>query len=102
MYFVTALEAAAMGAFSGSAVGWGPATLSLLLTVALFRCAHRVRNTRPWRRVRFLEFLLLGWTAIDLALAVFLNGTGLGLLPTVTRIAVPVTVLALLSRKKVR
>ena len=102
MYFVTALEAAAMGALSGSAVGWGPAVLSLLLTVALLRCAHRVRHNRPWRRVRVLEFSLLGWAAIDLALAVFLSGTGLGLLPTVTRIAVPVTVLALLSRRKVR
>ena len=102
MFFVTALEAAAMGALSGSAVGWGPAILSLLLTVALLRCAHRVRHNRPWRRVRVLEFLLLGWAAIDLALAVFLSGTGLGLLPTVTRIAIPVTVLVLLSRKKVR
>ena len=102
MYVVTAIEAAAMGALSGNAAGWGPAILSLLLAMALLRCAHRVRHERPWRRVRVLEFSLLGWAAIDLALAVFLSGTGLGLLPTVTRIAIPVTVLALLSRKKVR
>ena len=102
MYLVTAVEAAAMGALSGNAAGWAPAILSLLLAMALLRCAHRVRNNRPWRRVRVLEFSLLGWAAIDLALAVLLSGTGLGLLPTVTRIAVPVTVLALLSRKKVR
>ncbi len=102
MYFVTALEAAAMGALSGNAAGWGPAILSLLLAIALLRCAGRVRNSRPWRRVRVLEFSLLGWAAIDLALAVVLSGTGLGLLPTITRIAVPVTVLALLPRQKVR
>ena len=102
MYFVTAIEAAVMGAISGNAAGWGPAILSLLLAIALLRCARRVRNSRPWRRVRVLEFSLLGWAAIDLALAVFLSGTGLGLLPTVTRIAIPVTVIVLLSRKQVR
>jgi hypothetical protein len=102
MYVVTALEAAAMGALSGSAVGWGPAILSLLLSVALLRCAQRVRNNRPWRRVRVLEFSLLGWAAIDLALAAFLSSTWLGLLPTLTRIAVPATVIVLLSRKQVR
>ena len=102
MYFVTAIEAAIMGAISGNAAGWGPSILSLLLAIALLRCAHRVRNSRPWRRVRVLEFSLLGWAAIDLALAVFLSGTGLGLLPTVTRIAIPVTVIVLLSRKQVR
>jgi hypothetical protein len=102
MYFVTAVEAAAMGALSGNSAGWGPALLSLLLAVALLRCARRVRHARPWRRVRVLEYSLLGWAAIDLALAVVLGGTGLGLVPTVTRIAVPVTVLVLLSRRKVR
>jgi hypothetical protein len=102
MYFVTALEAAAMGAISGNAAGWGPSVLSLLLAIALLRCAHRVRNNRPWRRVQVLEFSLLGWVAIDLALAVFLSGTWLGLLPTLTRIVVPVTVIVLLSRKRVR
>jgi hypothetical protein len=101
MYVVTSVEAAAMSAISGAA-GWGPVVLSLLLVVALFRCAHRVRNNRPWRRVRILEFSLLGWAAIDLALAVFLGSTRLGLLPTLTRIAVPVTVIVLLSRKQVR
>ena len=102
MYLVTAIEAAVMGAISGNAAGWGPAILSLLLAVALLRCARRVRNSRPWRRVRVLEFSLLGWAAIDLALAVVLSGTGLGLLPTVTRIVIPVTVLVLLSRKQLR
>jgi hypothetical protein len=52
--------------------------------------------------VRVLEFSLLGWAAIDLALAAFLSSTGLGLLPTVTRFAIPVTVIVLLSRKQVR
>ena len=52
--------------------------------------------------MRILEFSLLGWAAIDLALAVFLSGTGLGLLPTVTRIAIPVDVIVLLARKQVR
>jgi hypothetical protein len=102
MYIVAGVEAAAMGAISGNAAGWGPSVLSLLLAVALLRCAHRVRNNRPWRRVRVLEFFLLGWAAIDLALAVFLSSTWLGLLPTLTRIAVPVTVIVLLSRKHVR
>lgn len=102
MYFITALEAAAMGAISGNAAGWGPSVLSLLLTIALLRCAYRVRNDRPWRRVRVLEFSLLAWAAIDLALAVFLSGAWLGLLPTLTRITVPVTVIVLLSRKQVR
>ena len=102
MYLVTAVEAAVMGAISGNTAGWGPAILSLLLAIALLRCGHRVRNNRPWLRVRVLEFSLLGWAAIDLALAVFLSGTGLGLLPTVTRIAVPVTVIVLLSGKQVR
>ena len=102
MYFVTAVEAAVMGAISGNAAGWGPAILSLLLATALLRCAHRARNSRPWRRVRILEFSLLGWAAIDIALAVFLSGSGLGLLPTVTRIAIPVTVIVLLARKQVR
>jgi hypothetical protein len=101
MYFVTAVEAAAMSAISGAA-GWGPVVLSLLLVVALFGCTHRVRNNRPWRRVRVLEFSLLAWAAIDLALAVFLTSTWLGLLPTLTRIAVPVTVIVLLSIRKVR
>jgi len=102
MYVVTAVEAAAMGAISGNAAGWGPSILSLILAIALLRCAHRVRNDRPWRRVRVLEFSLLGWAAMDLALAEFLSGAGLGLLPTVTRIAIPVTVIVLLARKQVR
>jgi hypothetical protein len=101
MYVVTAVEAAAVSAISGAA-GWGPVVLSLLLVVALLRYAHRVRNNRLWRRVRVLEFSLLGWAAIDLALAMFLSNTWLGLLPTLTRIAVPVTVLALIPGKKVR
>jgi hypothetical protein len=101
MYFVTAVEAAAMSVIAGPA-GWGPVVLSLLLVVALLRCAHRVRNNRPWRRVRVLEFSLLAWAAIDLALAVFLTSTWLGLLPTLTRIAVPMTVIVLLSIRKVR
>jgi hypothetical protein len=101
MYVVTAVEAAALSAISGAA-GWGPVVLSLLLVVALLRYAHRVRNNRLWRRVRVLEFSLLGWAAIDLALAMFLSNTWLGLLPTLTRIAVPVTVLALIPGKKVR
>jgi hypothetical protein len=101
MYFVTAVEAAAMSVIAGPA-GWGPVVLSLLLVVALLRCARRVRNNRPWRRVRVLEFSLLAWAAIDLALAVFLTSTWLGLLPTLTRIAVPVTVIVLLSIRKVR
>lgn len=102
MYLVTAVEAAAMGAISGNAAGWGPSILSLLLAIALLRCAHRVRSNRPWRRVRVLEFSLLGWAAIDFALAVFLSGTWLGLLPTLTRIAVPATVIVLLARKQVQ
>ena len=101
MYVVTAVEAAAMSAIAGGA-GWGPVVLSLLLVVALLRCAHRVRNNRPWRRVRVLEFSLTAWAAIDLALAVFLTSTWLGLLPTLTRIAVPMTVIVLLSIRKVR
>ena len=102
MYFVTAIEAAALGAVSGNAGGWGPVVLSLLLAIALLRCGYRVRKNRPWGRVRVLEFSLLGWAAIDLALAVFLNSTGLGLLPTVTRIAIPAAVIVLLRRKPAR
>jgi hypothetical protein len=101
MYVVTAVEAAAMSAISGAA-GWGLVVLSLLLVFALLRSARRVRQHRPWRRVRVLEFSLLGWAAIDLALAVFLSTDWLGLLPTLTRIAVPVTVIVLLSKKQVR
>ena len=99
MYIVTAVEAAAMSAVSGNAAGWGPVVLSLLLAMALLRSGQRVRHNRPWRRVRVLEFSLLGWAAIDLALAVFLAGTGLGLLPTITRIVIPVAVIMLLARK---
>ena len=47
MYFVTALEAAVMGAISGNAAGWGPAILSLLLATALLRCAHREETADP-------------------------------------------------------
>jgi hypothetical protein len=99
MYVVTAVEAAGMSAIAGAA-GWGPVVLSLLLVVALVRCARRVRNNRPWRRVRVLEFSLLGWAAVDLTLAMFLSNAWLGLLPTLTRIAVPVTVLALIPGKE--
>ena len=101
MYLVTAVEAAAMSAVSGNAAGWGPVVLSLLLAVALLRSGQRVRHHRPWRRVRVIEFSLLGWAAIDMALAVFVAGTGLGLLPTVTRIVIPVSVIVL-ARKPVR
>jgi hypothetical protein len=47
MYIVTAVEAAAMGAVSGNAAGWGPVVLSLLLAIALLRSGHRVRQTAP-------------------------------------------------------
>jgi hypothetical protein len=100
-YIVTAIEAAAMSAVSGNAAGRGPVVLSLLLAIALLRCGHRVRQNRPWRRVRVLESSLLGWAGIDLALAGFLTNTGLGLLPTITRIGIPLAVVVLLSRKHV-
>lgn len=102
MYIVTAIEAAAISAVTGNAAGWGPVVFSLLLAITLLWSGRRVKANRPWRRVRVLESALLGWAGIDLALAVFLSNTGLGLLPTITRIGIPVAVIVLLSRKQVR
>jgi hypothetical protein len=51
--------------------------------------------------VKVLESSLLGWAGIDLALALVLSNTGLGLLPTITRIGIPLAVIVLLSRKHV-
>lgn len=99
MYIVTAIEAAGISAVTGNAAGWGPVVMSLLLASALLRSRRRVRLHRSLRRVRVLEWLLLGWAGIDLALAVFLNDTGLGLLPTLTRFGIPVAIIVLLYQR---
>ena len=90
-----------------AAVGFAPVTnllLTAVLTVGLFAMARglrrRSRRARKW--TLRIEALLVFWAALDLALALFLAHTGLGLVATITRLVVPISVFWLLRRSDVR
>ncbi|MGH8923475.1 MAG: hypothetical protein ACRDWA_02340 [Acidimicrobiia bacterium] len=87
LYLVTAVEAMAMAGFSGN-IRAGGALTSFLLTVVLLILRARIRTGR-FRFVRGLHWLFLVWAAVDLALAVFLAGTGLLLVAVLTRVILP-------------
>jgi hypothetical protein len=100
MYTVAAIEATVVGVGLGNAAGFAPAVLSLALALGLFWSGTRLRKHRGWKRVKVLEWALLVWAGIDLVLALVLSDTGLGLLATLTRIFVPVSVIGLLRIRK--
>lgn len=90
-----------------TAAGFAPPTNLLLtagLTVVLFSLARglRRRSSRARRWTLRLESLLVVWATVDLALAVFLAHSGLGLVTTVTRLIVPIVVFRLLRRPATR
>lgn len=99
LFIVTAAEAGLMAALSGNASGVGPVVTSL--TLAAFALIARVglRKGQARRTVHVLQWSLLIWAAIDLALALFLTGNVLPMVGMVSRVGLPVAVLVLTRRK---
>lgn len=90
-----------------TAAGFAPPTnllLTAILTIVLFAVArglcHRSSRSRTW--TLRIEALLVIWATVDLALALFLTHSGLGLVATVTRLIVPIAVFRMLRRPAIR
>jgi hypothetical protein len=86
----------------------GTLGLSVLLTggvavATLVLAAGLGRRFRPARRmVMGLEAIILLFALVDLGLAVFMADRLLGLVPLLTRVVLPITVIVLLHRRPVR
>ncbi len=75
----------------------GAAVFTLLAARGVVRRSRRARKTVIW-----LEGFVLFFAAIDLLLAMALAKRGLELVPTLTRIVVPIVIIRLLRRQEVR
>lgn len=89
------------------AAGFAPPTnllLTAMLTIVLFALARglRRRSSRSRTWTLRIEALLVIWATVDLAIALFLTQSGLGLVATVTRLIVPIAVFRMLRRPAVR
>ncbi|NNF63352.1 MAG: hypothetical protein HKN07_03760 [Acidimicrobiia bacterium] len=87
--------------------GFAPPTnllLTAILTVVLFLFARglRRRSVRSRMWTLRIESLLIVWATVDLALAVVLADSGLGLVATLTRLVVPIATFWLLRRPAAR
>lgn len=86
-----------------AAVGLAPPT-NLMLTAAtaalyLFLARKlRTRSSKARRATLVVEGLMVTWALIDLALALFIAHTGLGLVATITRLVLPIAVFRVLRR----
>ena len=96
LFLITAIEAALLASVFGNAVST-PALGSAAFAVVLLVTQARVRRGQG-RPARLLEWMLLIWAGLDLGLALFLAGSGLGLTASITRIGLPVAVLILVPR----
>lgn len=81
-----------------------PSAISILLAVATFwAAAHLPRGSHRARIFVFiLEGLWLAGAVVDLALSLVLVHRGIGLVPTLTRVAVPLAVLWMLRAPTVK
>lgn len=102
---LNALEAGLSGLVSGTwpvllpAIGVNAAATALVLAVA---AGLRRRSRRARRLALLVECLTLLIAAVDLGLSVALAREPFDLMPTVTRIVLPVVVIVLLRRPSVR
>ena len=100
---LSTLEVAVAGMALGPAVA--PLVVLNLLAAALTLGAARgvARRSRRSRRLAIsLEWIVLGFAVIDLALALFLAKRSLELVPVLTRLALPVAVIRMLRRREIR
>ena len=100
---LSTLEVAVAGWALGPAVG--PLVILNLLAAILTLGAARgvARRSRRSRRLAVsLEGIVLAFALIDLALALLLAQRSLELVPVLTRIVLPVTVIRLLRRREIR
>ncbi len=101
--FVTALQSLAMAAFLGAPLG-------LLIPLGFFAAALTLvlagkisgRSRRARKAVVILQVLWLFGAAVDLALSLVLAKRGFGLVPLLTRVALPYSIFRLLRRPLVR
>lgn len=100
---VAALEVTAVGMLMGAPLallilaGIAAAMLTLALVTGIARRSRRAR-----RVLLILEVLWLIAAAVDLLLSLFLARRGFGLVPLMTRIALPYSIFRLLRRPHVR
>ena len=93
----SAFQVLLFGAFLGAplgvvmVLGVGAAALTLVLAA---RVTTRSRRARRFPVVT--QVLWLGLALVDLLLAIFLASRGLGLVPTLTRVVLPIAILRLL------
>lgn len=91
----------------GAATGFFIAPLMLLTLVAAVVTLWTARGvrlrSRRARRITFwAEGTILAFAVIDLALAIFLARRGLALVPTVTRVVLPIAIMRTLRRPQVK
>jgi len=99
LFIVTAAEAGFMAAVSGNAAGVGPVVTSLTLAALALVARVGLRKGRARRPVRVMQWSLLIWAAIDLALALLLAGNVLPMVGMVSRVGLPLAVLVLTRRR---
>ena len=100
---LSTIEVAVTGMALGPAVA--PLVILNLLAAILTLGAARgvARRSRRSRRLAIsLEWIVLAFAIIDLALALFLAQRSLELVPVLTRLALPVAVIRLLRRREIR
>ena len=100
---LSTLEVAVAGLALGPAVG-PLVILNLAAAVLTLGAAGGVaRRSRRSRRLAItLELIVLAFAIIDLALALVLAKRSLELVPVLTRLALPVTVIRMLRRREIR
>jgi hypothetical protein len=96
---VTAISAAeaTVASTAGLAAPWSPLP-SLVVAAALFVAASRIGGGLP-RWARGIEWTILAVAVVDLGLSVWLVQTPMPPVPVLTRIALPILVLAAGGRR---
>ncbi len=97
--FVTGIEAALMAAGTGNSAGALPALASFGWAAFLLVARRRLGAGKGRRLVKWLEGSLLVWSTINLALAVFLMESGIGLMAAISGFGLPILILHLVLRK---
>ena len=101
--FTTALQVLAAGTLLGAPVGlliplgFFAAGLTMFLAARIVRRSGRARKA-----LVVIEVLWLIGAGVDLALSVFMAKRGFGLVPLLTRVVLPYSILRLLRRPHVR
>lgn len=97
--FVTGIEAALMAAGTGNSAGAFPALASFGWALLLLVARTRLGAGKGRRLVKWIEGSLLVWSTINLALAIFLIESGIGLMATISGFVLPILVLLMVLRK---